>query len=194
MTTLTVLPKCVGGTQPTSSNGSMYACQEGLGLPFIVYQKPPELVLILQNQYVTQLDNPQVAFSVKQTKPSTVDDAVRSTLEMESFLKPSGAASVSPLSVENEGTETVAATNQDDTMKRILERMDQIEAELKSARLLGPSQQRGAGSPSRGRWRGRSARSNPGNCWNCGGEGHLSHPEEASSAAGKQRLPSSALS
>jgi len=40
------------------------------------------------NQYLAQLDNPQVAFSVKQTKPKTVDDAVRSTLEMESFLKP----------------------------------------------------------------------------------------------------------
>ena len=145
------------------------------------------------NQYLTQLDNPQVAFSVKQTKPSTVDDAVRSTLEMESFLKPSGAASVSPLSVESEGTETVAATSQDDTMKRILERIDQIEAELKSARLSGPSQQRGAGFPSRSRWRGRSSRSNPGNCWNCGGEGHLSRdcptPKKPRQQQGNDRPP-----
>jgi len=34
------------------------------------------------NQYLAhiQVDNPQVTFSVKQIKPNTVDDAVRSTL------------------------------------------------------------------------------------------------------------------
>ena len=34
------------------------------------------------NQYLAQLSNPQIAFAVKQTKPQTVDDAVRATLEM----------------------------------------------------------------------------------------------------------------
>jgi len=126
------------------------------------------------NQYLAQLDNPQVAFSVKQTKPKTVDDAVRSTLEMESFLKPSASAEVSQVSLESESTEAVAtmsARTQDDVMKMILERMDRIETELKSVRQLPASESSRA--PSRGRWRGRSSRSNPGNCWNCGGEGHL---------------------
>ena len=40
------------------------------------------------NQYLIQLSNPQVAFAVKQTKPTTVDDAVQATLEMESYSKP----------------------------------------------------------------------------------------------------------
>lgn len=127
------------------------------------------------NQYLTQLDNPQVAFSVKQTKPTTVDDAVRSTLEMESFLRPSGPAGVSHVSVEGSNTEMVAAMGirtQDNTMKLILERMERLETELKNSRQ-SPSRQQPTGDnrpSSRGRWRGRS---NPGNCWNCGGEGHL---------------------
>ncbi len=126
------------------------------------------------NQYLAQLDNPQVAFSVKQTKPTTVDDAVRSTLEMESFLKPLGPAGVSQLSVESESTETVAAASakaQDDTMKLILERMNRIETELKNVHQQ--QQPAGGSRAGRGRWRGRSSRSYSRNCWNCGGEGNL---------------------
>ena len=78
------------------------------------------------NQYLTQLDNSQISFSVKQTKPKTVDDAVRSTMEMESFLVPSGLAmGVSQVKDEGLGSaETVTVTNmrpQDDAMKLILE-------------------------------------------------------------------------
>ena len=122
------------------------------------------------NQYLSQLDNPQVAFSVKQTKPTKVDDAVRSTLEMESFLKPPGSTKVSQLS---EGTEAVAAAStrtQDDAMAMILERMNRIETELKSTRRQPSGNSRGS---SRGRW--RSSRSSPKTCWNCGGEGHLAY-------------------
>ena len=36
-------------------------------------------------KYLQQLDQPQVAFSVKQTRPKTLDDAVTATLEMESY-------------------------------------------------------------------------------------------------------------
>ena len=39
------------------------------------------------NQYLTQLTNPQVAFSVRQAKPKTVDEAVHLTLEMESIIQ-----------------------------------------------------------------------------------------------------------
>ena len=38
------------------------------------------------NQYLAQLENPQVTFSVKQKTPETVDQAVRLTLELESYL------------------------------------------------------------------------------------------------------------
>ena len=40
------------------------------------------------NQYLSQLDNPQVAFNVKQKRPSKLIEAVSSTLEMEAYLLP----------------------------------------------------------------------------------------------------------
>ena len=41
------------------------------------------------NQYLGQLDNPQVAFNVKQKWPATLIDAVSSTLEMVAPLQQS---------------------------------------------------------------------------------------------------------
>ena len=41
-------------------------------------------------RYLEQLDNWQVAFSVKQKRPKSVDEAVTATLEMESYLINSG--------------------------------------------------------------------------------------------------------
>ena len=41
------------------------------------------------NQYLQQLEHPQVAFSVKQKRPAKLDEAVSATLEMEAYsLKP----------------------------------------------------------------------------------------------------------
>jgi hypothetical protein len=40
------------------------------------------------NAYLTQLPQPQIAFSVRQKQPATLDDAVTATLEMESYLPP----------------------------------------------------------------------------------------------------------
>ena len=37
-------------------------------------------------RYLSQLDNEQVAFSVKQRKPRTIEAAVGATLECESYL------------------------------------------------------------------------------------------------------------
>ena len=39
-------------------------------------------------RYLSQLDNEQVAFSVKQRKPRTIEAAVAATLECESYLDP----------------------------------------------------------------------------------------------------------
>ena len=55
--------------------------------------------LALQN-YLRQLEQPQVAFSVKQRHPVTLDNAVAATLEMESYVAPplQGIPSVSTTS------------------------------------------------------------------------------------------------
>ena len=41
------------------------------------------------NQYLLQIEDPQVAFGVKQKRPSTVEDAVAATIELESYLSSS---------------------------------------------------------------------------------------------------------
>ena len=48
------------------------------------------------NQHLTQLDNAQVAFGVRQSNPKVVDEAVRLTLEMESYLQPTRSSRTSP--------------------------------------------------------------------------------------------------
>ena len=50
------------------------------------------------NQYLAQLSHPQVAFSVKQAKPKTLNEAVCLTLEMESYLLSSRSSKVAQIS------------------------------------------------------------------------------------------------
>ena len=117
------------------------------------------------NQYLARLDNPQVAFSVKQGKPKTVSDAVRLTLEIESYLQPSMKQTVAQ--IDPEIVAGAAHQTRDDPLKLILERMDRIEAELQAVRSPAPREQAGATGGGRPR-----SRSKPFKCWNCGGEGH----------------------
>ena len=123
------------------------------------------------NQYLARLDNPQVAFAVKQGKPKTTSDAIRLTLEIESYLQPSTKQTVSQVDID--GSAIVAGTAhhaRDDPLKLILERMERIEAELHAVRSPTSLQQPGA-SGGGGRPKQRS-RCKPFKCWNCGGEGH----------------------
>ena len=53
------------------------------------------------NAYLTQLPQPQIAFSARQKQPNSLDDAVAATLEMELYLPPhtqvsSGVSSILP--------------------------------------------------------------------------------------------------
>ena len=66
------------------------------------------------NHYLSQIDNPQVAFSVQQRQPQTLVTVVSATIEMESYLqpKPSQIAQVEP----EKGTEPVNATIQHQQM------------------------------------------------------------------------------
>ena len=49
------------------------------------------------SQYLGRLNNPQVAFAIKQERPKNLEEAIRSTLEMESYLmKPATVASIGP--------------------------------------------------------------------------------------------------
>ena len=120
------------------------------------------------NQYLSQLVNPQVAFAVKQTKPTTVDDAIWATLEMESYSRPVTSGIGQILEEVDAGELAVAATAQKPSeLKLIMERMERIETQLKELQQPLPQ------NSGRGRGRRRAGRPGPRNCWNCGGEGHL---------------------
>ena len=74
-------------------------------------------------QFTGQVDNPQVAFSVRQKRPTTLIEAVSATIEMESYLKPkpSYMAQVEP---EQSHADTAIAAVQlkQDTMMGVLEK------------------------------------------------------------------------
>ena len=74
------------------------------------------------NAFLQQLTQPQIAFSVKQKRPKTLDDAVAATLEMESYLagpSPVGIAS----SAENLPVCPVSALSQVDKLTQAVEQL-----------------------------------------------------------------------
>ena len=89
--------------------------------------------------YLSQIDNAQLAFSVKQQKPANLDTAVTATLEMESYLlqkgMPLGVASTELVSDAEQPL--VAATSYDAAagmMRELLDRMTKLEIELKEVK------------------------------------------------------------
>ena len=132
------------------------------------------------NQYLVQLENAQVAFGVKQRGPETVDRAVQLTLELESYL-PARAhgpgQEIAQIGAHEEAdpdvTAAVAHTSfrpkQRDPLQRILQRLDQIETELKT--VNGASRTKEGGQRSRGP--PRSYGKGPIVCHKCGKEGHI---------------------
>ena len=129
------------------------------------------------NQYLAQLSHLQIAFSVKQAKPKTVNDAVRLT---ESYLQPSKPGRVAHLYPIKDPpvpeTTMIASARVDDPLQLLLERMDRIETELKAVgRPYGVQEQQNSSSSNRIQSSGdRKTRQKPLVCWNCQGEGHIS--------------------
>ena len=90
-------------------------------------------------QFLGQVENPQVAFSVRQKQPTTLIEAVSATIEMESYLKPkpSHVAQVEP---EQSHADTAIAAVQlkQDAMMGVLEnimaRLEKLEAQANEGR------------------------------------------------------------
>ena len=123
------------------------------------------------NVYLPQLDNPQVAFGVKQKTPDTLDAAVSATLEMEAYATPKSAqASVSCVEDDSarltceEDVTVVAGASTTDKLASLVEKLvDRVE----KLETRGPARY-----PRSNRKRGdRDSRSVV--WWKCGNPGHI---------------------
>jgi hypothetical protein len=148
------------------------------------------------NAYLSQIENPHVAFGVKQKTPANLDAAVTATLELESYWSPRmmtvagveldseatpretascGAVSQKPSSVSNEEVASM--------VEKLMEKIDRLETKQHQQeqgwRSGGQDKPNGADA----NWppRRRDTRT----CWSCGKTGHIarqcrsrrSHPE-----------------
>ena len=134
------------------------------------------------NAYLQQLTPLQVAFGVKQKSPQTVDDAVATTLQMESFLpqtthvqsRESAVSELLPLNPEQQESEATISTVIPGPMEKLTRLVEQLSEKVETLQLETARMRqfrRGAG---RGRGRGRNDTrlGFSGDCWNCGKPGH----------------------
>ena len=102
-------------------------------------EKAKELLAL--ERYLGELDNPQVAFAVRQREPKTVDEAVTATLEIQSYLRPGLRQEMTASAVAEEGgTQSIAATSstgcsQDtvvEMLKTLTARLEKLETSLEN--------------------------------------------------------------
>ena len=143
------------------------------GFPDMVESAREQLALQV---YLRQLHHPQVAFGVKQKRPSTLDEAVTSTIELETYLPPKAGATMACCElIEEETTEsatiapvTVPSTShRDQTILQALEKITQRLEALETARIPAVP-----------------LTSDRITCYNCGKRGHI-----ARSCPYRQRKP-----
>ena len=126
------------------------------------------------NTYLAQLTHPQIAFSVRQKRPTTLDDAVTATLEMESYLVPSGPVGVhSMLPTEDEPTpsrvesvdQVTKLTHAVEQLTEWVERLQEEAARPRGTRRYDRLPRRESSSTSRREFQGE--------CWVCHKIGHM---------------------
>jgi len=79
---------------------------------------------IALNHYIDQLEDPRIAFSVRQRRPKTMAEAVSSTLELESYLI--GAATQEP----KESTIASTQTDLGAMLNKLMEKLKKLEYDL----------------------------------------------------------------
>ena len=141
----------------------------------------------------SQLENPQVNFSMRQKQPTNIDQAVQFTLEAESYLHPhkqqnltTGTLPLAPLVPQSSIAELLnteqliaAAPTTPDPMQAIMKRLDGIESQLKGVTSFKKWERRSKPTESRQNYQGCSpGQSSAQNtravvCFKCGQEGHF---------------------
>ena len=129
------------------------------------------------NKYLERIDDPQLSFAVRQKQPKTVDDAVQVTIELHSYLPPPQLAAPQDIvaavdtrdSRESEQGDVIAATvthQKSDGMGLLLEKLERMEADIKSLKQSQPQGRSFRGTKTR-------SQSGPIVCRKCGVKGHF---------------------
>lgn len=132
--------------------------------------------LLVLNQFLSQLDDPQLALGVRQRTPTTVDAAVAAALEIETYLHPRKTLSTVSMVHEESGPsdsdDTIAGVAyrrkcmNEDSLQKILDRLDKLELQVQT-KIDSSTGSRHGGFRPRGKQPALV-------CWSCSKEGHLS--------------------
>ena len=141
------------------------------------------------DRFLTQLDDPQLAFSVRQAKPKTLDKALTSTLEMQSHLQLSTrvlcAAATQPQTETTVAGITPSQRNDrlTDVLKQLVERIEKLETNLAANR--SQDRQDRTGRPAYNAYYRhpcqQQCRLTPSGCYCCGQVGHFARDSPAPS-------------
>ena len=132
------------------------------------------------NHFVSQIENGQVAFSVRQKRPKTVDEAVSATLEMEAYIDAKTISSVEDVTTADPLPVNGVTSSMADLMKQCIERLEKLEMKISQPRpraddgRVNQLQMGGAGE-------------RPRRCWNCGRPGHIARFCRAPRRQGNER-------
>ena len=122
---------------------------------------------LAMNAFLQQLTPPQVAFSVKQKRPVTLDDAVAATLEMESYVSSQVmVTSMLPASEEVSAC-PVSEVDQLEKLARVVEQLTEQVEKLQQTQKVDKTTVR-CECPS-----SLPAFFCAGECWNCQQRGHV---------------------
>ena len=130
------------------------------------------------NQFLAQIEDPQLAFGVRQKTPTTVDAAVAAALELETYLHPKMVAMpIARVDQPSEDDVIAAVTPRlaekggaQDPLDVLIDRVDKL-IDAKLSATLGATSR----TPTdRSQPRGRNSRSQRTiTCYNCREEGHI---------------------
>ena len=144
-------------------------------------QEEAKQCLALQS-YLQQLDQPQVAFSVREKRPTTLDEAVSLTLEMEAYMLPTTRTSmISAIQQDEEQEEnTIAAVDPTTKLTTLLEqlvvrveKLEQDRSPVDRAFQPAPMNRKHIPSRSQPQYSGDRRRTFNGTCWRCQEPGHM---------------------
>ena len=123
--------------------------------------------LLALNHFLAQIDNPQVAFGVRQKAPSTIDAAVAATMELEMYLHPTSIGREEHVIAAAGRMRSSEGGARD--MDMVLERLERLEARLTATQgvVFGENTDLSSRQRRRSNQKGLT-------CWVCREEGHFS--------------------